>query len=93
MLEDVDDTARAILSLRLLGRQYSLDPMVAAFETSDHFKTYSTESNPSFSANCNILIALAHSSASSKNTGAILKAAQFLCDVWYNGEVKDKWVN
>ncbi|KAL8941934.1 MAG: hypothetical protein Q9216_001962 [Gyalolechia sp. 2 TL-2023] len=91
ILEDADDTARAIWSLHLLGRQQSSNPMITTFENTKHFKTYSMESNPSFSANCNILIALAHSSDPKKHTAAILKAAQFLCDAWYDGEARDKW--
>ncbi|KAL9006856.1 MAG: hypothetical protein Q9188_000387 [Gyalolechia gomerana] len=37
-------------------------------------------------------LALAHSSSPSKHIAAILKAAEFLCGVRYDGAVKDKWL-
>ena len=66
--------------------------MIAAFESEDHFKTFQIERNPSFSANCNILIALLFVSEPNKYAPQILKATVFLCDLWYNGDAKDKWV-
>lgn len=66
--------------------------MIAAFESEDHFKTFRIERNPSFSANCNILNALLFMSEPSKYAPQILKATVFLCDLWYNGDARDKWV-
>ncbi|KAL8713321.1 MAG: hypothetical protein Q9220_002520 [cf. Caloplaca sp. 1 TL-2023] len=91
VLEDADDTARAIISLRLLGRQFSPDGMIKQFENGNHFKTYSSERNPSFSANCNILIALTYASHPTQYATAISKATQYLCDAWDEGAVNDKW--
>ncbi|MCJ1405109.1 hypothetical protein MMC11_008335 [Xylographa trunciseda] len=55
LLSDADDTAKAILSLNLIGKSTSPARMIAEFETTALFKTYTTERNPSFSANCNNL--------------------------------------
>ena len=51
------------------------------------------ERNPSFSANCNILMALLHVQNLENYASQISKAAMFLCDVWSEEEVKDKWVS
>ena len=51
MMPDVDDTAKAILTLYLIGR-YGVSPqkMVAKFDKGFCFATYKDERNPSFSA-------------------------------------------
>ena len=92
-LEDADDTAKTLLSLNALGRPTSPNAMIAAFEGKDHFKTFRIECNPSFSANCNILNALLSVSEPDQYAAQILKATVFLCDLWYNGDAKDKWVS
>jgi hypothetical protein len=92
---DADDTAKTILVLSLLQSPVSLQPMLEKFETENHFKTYLHERNPSFSANCNVLIALLHAENPSQYSAQIEKAASFLhrhfreCS---NLEVRDKWV-
>ena len=91
MMEDADDTANTILSLNLLGRPVFPERMITAFETTTHFKTYQRERNPSFSANCNTLIALLSVPDPSKYSATIFKATSFLCDLWYNGDDTDKW--
>ena len=91
MMEDVDDTAKTILSFNLLGRPVFPERMIAVFETTTHFKTYERERNPGFSANCNILIALLSVPDPSKYSAPIFKATSFLCDLWYNGDATDKW--
>jgi hypothetical protein len=53
---DADDTAKGIAALRILGTSASVNGLVQMFETADHFRTYPGERNPSFSANCNVLI-------------------------------------
>lgn len=66
--------------------------MIATFQSDNHFKTYVTERTSSLSANCNVLIALLHVASPNTYSKEISKAAQFLCDSWWNGLVKDKWV-
>ncbi|MCJ1344331.1 hypothetical protein MMC31_002534, partial [Peltigera leucophlebia] len=59
VLADAGDTAKAILTLYLLGRTTSLDAMIEHFRSKQgHFQTYLGERDVSFSANCNILKAI-----------------------------------
>jgi len=93
LLADADDTAKAILSLNLLGRtSVKPDQLIAKFDNGVYFYTYIEESNPSFSANCNVLNALLHVDQPSQYTAQISRATDFLCNAWYNGVLKDKWV-
>lgn len=68
--------------------------MLEEFESEIHFKTYSLERDPSFSANANALLALLRQSDASRFSSQILKVAKFLCDYWWNSdnEISDKWV-
>lgn len=66
--------------------------MIAEFETDTYFKTYMTERNPSFSANCNVLCALLYGPDPNVYADQIFKAASFLCNSWWEGPLKDKWV-
>jgi hypothetical protein len=66
--------------------------MIDTFEAPTHFKTYNLESTESFSANCNVLIAILSSENLSTYLPQISKALSFLCQVWYNGKLSDKWV-
>ena len=66
--------------------------MIAEFETKALFKTYTTERNPSFSANCNVLCALLYVADPNIYAAQISKAAFFLCNSWWEGSFKDKWV-
>ncbi|KAI1454031.1 Copalyl diphosphate synthase [Annulohypoxylon moriforme] len=90
---DVDDTAKGILSLGMLGNVVAPDQMVEAFEAENHFRTYPSERDPSFSANCNALMALIHQPNTRPFAGQILKIVRFLCDTWWNTDdrIKDKW--
>lgn len=92
MLADADDTAKALLCLSRLGRSADCSGMIKAFETGSHFKTYDFEVSESFSANCNVLIALLHSGDPSRHLGQIHKALDYLCQAWYDGKWADKWV-
>ena len=70
--------------------------MIAAFEANGHFKTYLYEKDPSFTANCNILIALlAKRDWLQQYSSHIKPILQFLCDTWWqaDGFVIDKWVS
>lgn len=92
---DVDDTAKTISSLNMLGRPASPQSMIQAFETETHFCTYPGERDPSPTANCNALLALLGQSDVSLYSAQIQKLAHFLCDVWWNtdGRIADKWVS
>ena len=93
MLADADDSAKTILTLALLDKPVSVGPVIEKFEDAHHFRTYGTERNPSFSANCNVLSALLSSSEKDTNEKQIFKALDFLCDAWWTGEIDDKWVS
>lgn len=59
ILADADDTAKAILTLHLLGRTTRLGAMIEHFRSKQgQFQTYLGERDVSFSANCNILKAM-----------------------------------
>ena len=68
--------------------------MMAEFECETHFKTYSLERDPSFSANTNALLALLRQPDVSRFSSQVLKTTKFLCDYWWNSdnEISDKWV-
>ena len=93
MVSDADDTARAIMSLRLLGRTIDPIPMIEHFESPTCFRTFEGERNPSFSANCNILSSLLLITDPKTYFNQILKATVFLCDTWDCEVVQDKWVS
>lgn len=90
----MDDTARGMIALNLLGGAVRPEPMIKAFEAATHFRTYQCERNPSFSANCNALLTILHQPDISLYTPQILKVVNFLCDSWWNtdGAIADKWV-
>ena len=89
---DADDTAKVVLALNLLGFPTSPERLIADFENSTHFRTFKQESNASLSTNCNVLDALLHSPNPGRYVKSISKAAEYLCDAWYSGQIKDKWV-
>ena len=95
MQPDADDTAKSILVLNLAQRPTAPDALLRNFETETHFRTYEQERDPSFSANCNVLIALLHAPDPSRNVQAINKSARFLCDQYlsYKSDIRDKWVS
>lgn len=91
-MPDADDTAKSISSLHLLGRPVtSLDPLIKTFKTKSLFQTYHGERNGSFSANCNVLVALLQ--AHDQHTKVICEVVEHLCTIWMSGSVKDKWVH
>ena len=55
---DVDDTAKGIISLKELGYSVGPEKMIKESESETHFKTYSMERDPSFTANTNLLALL-----------------------------------
>lgn len=85
----------AITILRTLNRPAPVEQMTKHFEAKDHFRTNSFERNPSFSVNCNILTSLLSAEQClGDNATQIEKALRFLCDTWWNSDlrIKDKWV-
>ncbi|KAI0454428.1 Copalyl diphosphate synthase [Xylaria acuta] len=90
---DVDDTAKTISSLNMLGRPVSPNSLIEVFEAETHFRTYAGERDPSPTANCNALLALLHQPDVSLFSGQILKVAKFLVDFWWqaDGKIVDKW--
>ncbi|KAK1951962.1 aphidicolan-16beta-ol synthase [Colletotrichum sublineola] len=90
---DVDDTAKALICLGSLGHTTSIEGMIKAFERETHFQTYPNESDPSFSANCNALLALLCQADLSNFSAQILKVVRFLSEAWWNtdGLIRDKW--
>ncbi|KAL8882445.1 MAG: hypothetical protein Q9198_000559 [Flavoplaca austrocitrina] len=95
LVPDADDTSQAIKVLRLLGKPTPIQPMIAEFEAPDHFKTYAFERDPSFSANCNVLISLlSDENQLGEHRVHIQKTIAFLRDTWWNSDQKilDKWV-
>ncbi|KAI9697360.1 MAG: hypothetical protein M1820_007866 [Bogoriella megaspora] len=91
VLSDADDTARAILSLSLLGRDVGADDLVSKFDSSSCFRTYSAERNPSLSANCNILNSLLHLNSPELYVTHINRTVEFLSSLWFQNQLKDKW--
>ncbi|RYP67896.1 hypothetical protein DL771_007004 [Monosporascus sp. 5C6A] len=94
---DVDDTAKGLLSLKMLGpgeyHDIEVEPMIEKFEADTHFRTYLSERDPSFSANCNALLALLYHQDIRRYSCVIVKLVQFLATSWWeaNGDIKDKW--
>lgn len=94
-MADVDDTAKTIVCLKSLGREAGPTSMLETFEGDTHFRTYCTERDPSFSANCNALLALLHQDVPQEYSAQITKISGFLCDTWWNSvsRIQDKWVS
>ncbi|KAL8969876.1 MAG: hypothetical protein Q9183_001785 [Haloplaca sp. 2 TL-2023] len=91
VLEDADDTARILVALRSLGHPVDPKPMVDKFEAKRHFKTYDSEQNASFSANCNVLLALLDPQYAEQYIPQIGKILLFLLERWDEGRLNDKW--
>jgi len=91
MLPDADDTAVSTLVLNQTNRTYSPSSMVSEFATAENFRTYAFESNPSFSANCNIILALLSSSSTNKYSSHLNKAIKYLVGSAELGIITDKW--
>ena len=93
VVADADDTAKVLLTLNLLGKATNPEQMIYHFKSENgHFRTYPGETDASFSANCNILIALTHMSNVEDYSSSISSIVAFLSETWWNGTPKDKWV-
>ena len=90
---DADDTAKTILALSHLGIDIAPENMITYFKAEDgHFRTYAGERDASFSANCNVLQALLFVSDPRRYSDSIVSVTGYLCDLWWKGNVRDKWV-
>ena len=69
------------------------ESMLVNFKSKNgHLHTYPGERDPSFSANCNALRALLRDSSVAENMTEVSRVLAFLCDSWWSGFCKDKWV-
>lgn len=91
VLEDADDTARALLTLHYLGNETDPTPMIEKFKSSSCFRTYQSERNPSFSVNCNVLLALLCSESIEKHSMLVQHTVEFLLAEWATKKTSDKW--
>jgi hypothetical protein len=91
---DADDTAKTLTALHLLGSPVSFDPLIEKFEKESHFQCFPMERAPSFSANCNVLLAFLHAPEPARYLPQILKCVRYICYEWWNTNesIKDKWV-
>ncbi|KAI4193816.1 MAG: hypothetical protein LQ346_003826 [Caloplaca aetnensis] len=91
ILEDVDDTARALMTLQGLGKPANPARMVENFQTDSHFRTYKLEGSPSFSANCHVVLSLLGYSDLDGYEHHIERALTFLLGAEESGPISDKW--
>ncbi|KAL4999865.1 hypothetical protein BDV10DRAFT_200525 [Aspergillus recurvatus] len=91
ILADADDTARVLLTLGLLDVDTDFCPMIAHFRSGAYFKTYELERNPSFSANCNVLLALVESHEAQRHIDTIEAISLYLVEASKGGNMRDKW--
>ncbi|KAF7905074.1 uncharacterized protein EAF01_005595 [Botrytis porri] len=91
ILPDVDDTSKGLETLCYLGHSSSAEGVIQAFEGKEHFLTYRGERNPSFSANCNVLIFFLDRDDRAQYVPQISKTVQFLASQAFNENVKEKW--
>nr|BAD29971.1 aphidicolan-16b-ol synthase [Neocamarosporium betae] len=90
---DVDDSAKIVTTLNMLGKPAHARYLCDNFEVETHFRVYPRERDPSFSANCNALAAFLHQPDVEVYSSQILKAASYLCERMWNADEKidDKW--
>lgn len=94
MQADADDSAKTILTLNLVGRRVHAKSLAEHFRSKKgHFCTYLGERDASFSANCNVLRALLEAPDIQDHVADIKGILEFLCESWWSGAIKDKWVS
>lgn len=91
LLADADDTARVLMTLGFLGDDVDLTPLVSTFQSGSYFKTYELERNPSFSANCNVLLTLTEAKDLQVYIQEIESLASYLLGLWRSENITDKW--
>ncbi|RAL05864.1 uncharacterized protein BO80DRAFT_460918 [Aspergillus ibericus CBS 121593] len=91
---DVDNTAKVITTLNMLGHPIKPRRLIEVFEAATHFHVYPGERDASFSANCNALAALLRQPDVLLYSSQIVKIVTFLCDRKWRAddETKDKWI-
>ncbi|KAL9035594.1 MAG: hypothetical protein Q9214_006506, partial [Letrouitia sp. 1 TL-2023] len=92
-LDESDDTSNVIYVLNYLGRPTSPNAMIRRYESSDKFRCFAMERNPSPSANAHILKALLSAQKPRLYLDQIVKAATYICDCWWKSDASDKWNN
>lgn len=92
VLDESDDTGSSIYILNRLGRHVNPDGMINRYESSDNFRCFVVETNPSSSANANVLKALLHVPDRTKYLSQIIKAATYVAECGWRGDTSDKWV-
>ena len=93
---DADNTAQAISTLCVLGRNASPQGLIDRYETREGFKTYIHDRNPSFRTNCHVLQSLLDLLPASKQQNPqIEKCIRFICSIWWttNGRIEDESVS
>lgn len=82
-----------MLCLNLIGRAVDPKTVPQHFKSKDgYFCTYLGERDASISANCNFLKALLEVPSVQNYVADIKDLLEFLCDSWWGGAIKDKWV-
>ena len=94
VLPDADDTSKALIALELLSRTGQITPLIEKYERENHFACFEFERNPSFSTNCNVLLAFVHNPKPVMYLSQIKKCVRFICDEWWSSDTPliDKWV-
>lgn len=69
------------------------EKLIEKFWAGRFFQTYTSERNPSLSANCNALKALVALPCAELYASYITSTVNFLCDMWESDGIKDKWVS
>ncbi|KAL8653120.1 MAG: hypothetical protein Q9226_003973 [Calogaya cf. arnoldii] len=91
VLDESDDTGSVVYILNRLGRNVDPDAMINRYESADKFRCFVVETNPSSSANANVLKGLLHVTDRTKYLSQIIKAATYIADCWWRGDTSDKW--
>ena len=94
MMPDSDTSAKGALALILLGRKVYVKFLVEHFRSKQgHFYTHPGERDASVSANCSVLRALLEAPNPQDHVADITNILEFLCEKWWSGGFKDKWVS
>ncbi|KAF1959978.1 hypothetical protein CC80DRAFT_584802 [Byssothecium circinans] len=91
ILADAGDTSRALLSQAVLQFSPDVQPLLQHFFTGTHFRSYELEGSPSFTVNCNVLLALLECPEAYGQAKVIEQTLYFLLEAWENGATVDKW--
>jgi len=90
---DADNTAKAISTLRLLGKSPSPQGLLLRFETQNFFKTFTQDRTPRFSTNCLVLKALLDLlPGNGEQTPQVEKTIKYIANRWSttNGNIHDE---